>query len=175
LSISQPDFLGDGVVTLRPWRDDYAGALVERINDPAVAEFMDIIPQPYSLADAHEFLARSLEGWRTGASTNFAIFVDGIVGATGGIGLHWDQREQGVEEWATGSAPTRAGAASLRRPRDSLRAGHSRRLLTSNASSSAPTNRTSRRTASPRRPGSRVRAFCARAGSTRASTVASTS
>jgi Acetyltransferases, including N-acetylases of ribosomal proteins len=98
LTLPQPGSLSEGAVTLRPWHEDFAQALVKRINDPAIAEFMDIIPQPYSLADAREFLGRSREGWRTGGSTNFAIFVDGIDGAAGGLGVHWDQREQGVAE-----------------------------------------------------------------------------
>jgi RimJ/RimL family protein N-acetyltransferase len=113
-SFAQPDSLSDGVVTLRPWREDFAAALVERINDAAVAEFMDIIPQPYGLSDAHEFLGRSRDGWLTGQSTNFAIFVDGVEGATGGIGIHWNDRENGVAEvgYWVGAAVRRRGVAS---------------------------------------------------------------
>ena len=98
LTITQPDSLSEGAVTLRPWHKDFAPALAERINDQAVAEFMDTVPQPYSLADAHDFIGRSREGWLTGDTTNFAIFVDGIEGATGGLGVHWNEREQGVAE-----------------------------------------------------------------------------
>ena len=118
LAFPQPDSLGDGAVTLRPWREEYAPALVERINDAAVAEFMDIVPQPYSLSDAHEFLTRCAEGWRTGASTNFAIFVEGVEGATGGIGLHWEQRENGVAEvgyWVGASVRGRGVATAATR------------------------------------------------------------
>jgi RimJ/RimL family protein N-acetyltransferase len=97
-TVPKPDSLRDGDVTLRPWHEDDAHALARRINDPAVAEFMDIIPQPYSLADAFEFLGRCAEGWRTGLSTNFAIFVEGVDGATGGLGVHWNDRENGVAE-----------------------------------------------------------------------------
>lgn len=118
LIIPQPGSLSEGAVTLRPWRDDYAAALVERINDEAIAEFMDIIPQPYSLSDAHEFLGRSHEGWRTGTTTNFAIFVEGIEGATGGIGVHWNEREQGVAEigyWVGAEARGRGVATTATR------------------------------------------------------------
>src|ERR1700687_3186521 len=112
--VSQPDSLSDGVVTLRPWHDDFAPALAERINDQAVAEFMDTIPQPYSLADAHDFIGRSREGWLTGETPTFAIFVDGIDGATGGLGVHWSEREHGVAEvgyWVAAAARG-AGAAT---------------------------------------------------------------
>jgi len=118
LAFPQPRSLSDGAVTLRPWHDDYANALVGRINDPAVAEFMDIIPQPYSLADAHEFLGRCHEGWRTGVSTNFAIFFEGIEGATGGLGLHWNQREDGIAEvgyWVGAEARSRDVATTATR------------------------------------------------------------
>lgn len=98
LTISQPDSLSKDAVTLRPWHKDFASALAERINDRAVAEFMDTVPQPYSLTDAHEFIERSRQSWLAGDSTNFAIFVDGIEGAMGGLGVHWNEREHGVAE-----------------------------------------------------------------------------
>jgi RimJ/RimL family protein N-acetyltransferase len=104
-----PDSLSDGAVTLRPWHEDFAPALAERINDPAIAEFMDAVPQPYSLADAHDFIARSREGWLTGETTSFAVFVDGIEGATGGLGVHWNQREHGVAEVGYWVAPATRG------------------------------------------------------------------
>jgi RimJ/RimL family protein N-acetyltransferase len=118
LALSQPDALNDGVVTLKPWHEDFAAALAERINDPAVADFMDIIPQPYSIADAHEFLARCREGWRTGSSTNFAIFVDGLEGAAGGIGLRWDERALGLAEvgyWVSAAVRGRGVATTATR------------------------------------------------------------
>jgi RimJ/RimL family protein N-acetyltransferase len=114
----EPDFLTEGAITLRPWHVEYAPALAERINDPAVAEFMDTVPQPYSLTDAHEFIARSREGWATGGSTNFAIFADGIDGATGGIGVHWTEREHGVSEvgyWVAAAARGRRVATTATR------------------------------------------------------------
>ena len=33
-------------VTLRPWSEDDTDALVARINDPDVANFLDLVPQP---------------------------------------------------------------------------------------------------------------------------------
>jgi RimJ/RimL family protein N-acetyltransferase len=98
LPISQPVSLGDDVVTLRPWRFDDAAALVERINDPAVAEFLDAVPQPYTLSDAHDYLQRSDENWLSGDTTNFAILVEGTEGAVGSLGIHWHERANGVAE-----------------------------------------------------------------------------
>jgi RimJ/RimL family protein N-acetyltransferase len=118
LTISEPDSLSDDAVTLRPWHKDFAPALAERINDRAVAEFMDAVPQPYSLADAHEFIERCRRGWLTGDSTNFAIFVEGIEGATGGLGVHWNEREHGVAEvgyWVAADARGRGVATAATR------------------------------------------------------------
>ena len=123
LTISQPDSLSEGAVTLRPWHEDFAPSLEERINDRAVAEFMDTVPQPYSLADAHEFIERSRQGWLTGDTTTFAIFVDGIEGATGGLGVHWNEREHGVAEvgyWVAAEARGRGVATAATEARRAL-------------------------------------------------------
>jgi RimJ/RimL family protein N-acetyltransferase len=84
-----PTSVVEGEVTLRPWSDDDAGALVRRINDPEVALYLDLVPQPYTPADAREWFALSAEGWRTGTSATFAIHVDGIEGPVGGIGVRF--------------------------------------------------------------------------------------
>ena len=76
-------------VTLRPWSDDDAGALVRRINDPEVALYLDLVPQPYTRADARTWFELCAEGWRTGASATFAIHVDGVEGPVGGIGVRF--------------------------------------------------------------------------------------
>jgi RimJ/RimL family protein N-acetyltransferase len=118
LILTPPDSLSDGAATLRPWHEDYANALVERINDPAVAEFMDTVPQPYSLADAYEFIGRSREGWLNGETTSFAIFAEGIEGAAGGLGVHWQEREHGVAEvgyWVAAEARGRGVATAATR------------------------------------------------------------
>lgn len=84
-----PTSVVEGEVTLRPWSDDDADALVRRINDPEVALYLDLVPQPYTPADAREWFALSAEGWRTGTSATFAIHVDGIEGPVGGIGVRF--------------------------------------------------------------------------------------
>jgi RimJ/RimL family protein N-acetyltransferase len=96
---TSPTSLTDGLVTLRPWSDDDAEAIVRRINDPDIATFLDLVPQPYTLADAQEWFAISQEGWRAQTSATFAIHVDGIDGAAGGIGMRFlaDLDEGGAE------------------------------------------------------------------------------
>jgi RimJ/RimL family protein N-acetyltransferase len=116
--VPQPDSLHDDVVTLRPWHVDFAPALAKRINDQAVAEFMDTVPQPYSLSDAHDFIARSREGWLSGTLTNFAILVEGIDGAAGGVGVHWNERDHGIAEvgyWVAADARRRGVATTATR------------------------------------------------------------
>jgi len=84
-----PASLTDGLVTLRPWRAEDAEALVRRINDPDIATFLDLVPQPYTLADAREWFAISKEGWRARTSATFGIHVEGIDGAVGGVGVRF--------------------------------------------------------------------------------------
>jgi len=50
--------LTDRVVTLRPWRESDAAAIVECVNgEPEIARWLDRIPQPYSLEDARAYIA----------------------------------------------------------------------------------------------------------------------
>jgi RimJ/RimL family protein N-acetyltransferase len=83
---------------LRAWRLDDAAALVRRINDAAVAAFLDVVPQPYGHADAIAYLTNCKEGWRTGASSNFAVCVDEIDRPAGSVGIRWDEIDDGVAE-----------------------------------------------------------------------------
>jgi RimJ/RimL family protein N-acetyltransferase len=50
--------LGDGVITLRPWRHEDAQTLVEALDgDPEIAIWLDQVPQPYTLLHARAYLA----------------------------------------------------------------------------------------------------------------------
>jgi RimJ/RimL family protein N-acetyltransferase len=79
----------DGRVTIRPWRRRDADALVLRINDPLVAEFLDQLPHPYTHGDARAWFALADERWRDGTMAAFAIEVDGLEGPVGGVGVHF--------------------------------------------------------------------------------------
>ncbi|HVP75226.1 MAG TPA: GNAT family N-acetyltransferase [Gaiellaceae bacterium] len=75
--------LSDGVVTLRPWTEDDAAAIVECVDgDPEIARWLDQIPQPYGLEDALAFI-RGL-GEQSFAVTDLA---NGRV--LGSIGVRW--------------------------------------------------------------------------------------
>lgn len=91
--------LSDGVVTLRTWgKDDDVEMITAACNDPAIAEFLDLIPSPYTEDDARAYIALCREGWAEGTLTNFAI-ADAQTGeAMGSIGIRWLEPDQGVAE-----------------------------------------------------------------------------
>jgi RimJ/RimL family protein N-acetyltransferase len=110
-----PTSLTDGVVTLRPWRDDDAEALVRRINDADVAAFLDLVPQPYTLADAREWFVISRGGWRSGTSATFGIHLDGVEGVAASGSA--PRRSGSSVKWVTGGAGVRPQVATARRGR----------------------------------------------------------
>jgi RimJ/RimL family protein N-acetyltransferase len=69
--------LGD--VVLRAWLESDADALCAACQDPEIARWVSI-PQPYTLTDAHAFIAESRSMWRDGSGAAFAI-VDAASGA----------------------------------------------------------------------------------------------
>jgi RimJ/RimL family protein N-acetyltransferase len=91
--------LNDGVVALRPWREDDAGELVGALDgDGEVARWLDAIPQPYTTADARAWLAQAVHAWHEGAGAPFAV-VDAATGRLlGGMGVRWNDRINGVGE-----------------------------------------------------------------------------
>jgi RimJ/RimL family protein N-acetyltransferase len=49
--------LTDGIVTLRPWRNDDAAAIVECVDgDAEITIWLDQVPQPYTADDARAFI-----------------------------------------------------------------------------------------------------------------------
>ncbi len=79
--------LVDGDVILRRWRPDDAPAVVRACEDEEISRWIPVIPRPYGLADAVEFLAEADEEWRTGSSRAFAI-VDPEDRLLGAVTLH---------------------------------------------------------------------------------------
>jgi RimJ/RimL family protein N-acetyltransferase len=98
--------LSDGVVTLRPWGEEGdVEAITAACNDRAIADFLDLIPSPYTEDDAREYLEVCREGWADGTQTNFAITEGG--GPLGSVGVRWVERDQGVAEvgyWVSAEA-----------------------------------------------------------------------
>ena len=105
--------LSDGVVTLRPWgAEGDVDALVESCNELEIARYLDLIPSPYTPADAKTYLDACRQGWREGSSSNFAILLDER--PVGSIGLRIVDPENGVAEagyWVRSEARGR-GVAS---------------------------------------------------------------
>ncbi|HEY7707118.1 MAG TPA: GNAT family N-acetyltransferase [Gaiellaceae bacterium] len=97
--------LTDGVVTLRPWGEQGdVERIVDACNDPAIAEFLDLIPQPYTPSDAVTYIEACRNGWLDGSVTNFAIVVDAA--AVGSLGVRQTE-EPGVAEigyWVAAAA-----------------------------------------------------------------------
>lgn len=52
------ELLTDRVVTLRPWRQDDAAEIVACLDgEPDIAQWLDQVPQPYTLANALTYIA----------------------------------------------------------------------------------------------------------------------
>jgi RimJ/RimL family protein N-acetyltransferase len=102
--------LSDGVVTLRPWGEEGdVEAITTACNDRAIAEFLDLIPSPYTETDAREFIAACREGWAEGTVSNFAI-TDAETGLpVGSVGVRWVEPDQGVAEVGYWVAPGSRG------------------------------------------------------------------
>jgi RimJ/RimL family protein N-acetyltransferase len=101
--------LSDGVVTLRQWgeKGDVA-AITAACNDSAIAEFLDLLPSPYTEADARVYIAHCREGWADGTMTNFAIASENG-DAIGSIGVRWLEPDLGVAEVGYWVAPDARG------------------------------------------------------------------
>lgn len=75
--------LGDGIL-IREFREDDIESLVEQADNPNVSRNLeDRFPYPYTVADAHKYLAEVAE---QDPVTSFAIA--NHTGVIGGIGLH---------------------------------------------------------------------------------------
>jgi RimJ/RimL family protein N-acetyltransferase len=67
---------------VRPFQPDDAPSITRQLQDPDISRYMTLIPFPYHLRDAEEWIARSAE---EDPITHFTIEVEGE--AVGGIGL----------------------------------------------------------------------------------------
>jgi RimJ/RimL family protein N-acetyltransferase len=136
--------LTDRVVTLRPWRDGDAAAIVECVDgEPEIARWLDRMPQPYALEDARAYIAGSEERSFaiTDAETGRVLGSIGLGPLEDGVGEvgYWvrrDTRGHGVatralvllSRWALGlegvaRVQLRAGAENAPSRRVAERAG----------------------------------------------------
>jgi RimJ/RimL family protein N-acetyltransferase len=79
---------------LRPFRLADAEPLTLLINDPDIANVTANIPHPYSLADAHNFIAKQATNFPNGDSLTLVITHRLTGDLIGGIGLDFDQEIQ---------------------------------------------------------------------------------
>ena len=81
--------LSDGTVLLRPWTERDVPDIAEACRDDEIARWLDQVPQPYTAADAREYVAMTRQGWKDGSMSAFAI-TEALTGdVLGSIGLHW--------------------------------------------------------------------------------------
>ena len=106
--------LADEVVSLRPWRADDAPAVAAAIDgDPEIARWLDLIPQPYGLDQAYEYLAACRRGWAEGTGASFGVLdpADGTL--LGSVGMRLADLPDGVAEagyWVAAEARGRGVA-----------------------------------------------------------------
>ena len=65
--------LTDGVVRLRPFREEDIPAIAAACIDPDIVRFIPAIPVPYTEADARAYVARAATESATGAQRHLAI------------------------------------------------------------------------------------------------------
>ncbi|HEY4413179.1 MAG TPA: GNAT family N-acetyltransferase [Gaiellaceae bacterium] len=88
----------DGVIAVRPWRRADASALVDCLDgDEEIARWLDLIPQPYTVADALTFFGGLGE-------TAFAVVDEESGRLLGGIGLRWSEDVAEIGYWARADA-----------------------------------------------------------------------
>jgi RimJ/RimL family protein N-acetyltransferase len=78
--------LRDEVLELRPWRLGDVDAIVECIDgDPEISRWLDLVPQPYSAADARRYIG--------GIGEQAFAVTDATSGRIlGSIGVTWNER-----------------------------------------------------------------------------------
>jgi len=90
-------------VLLRAVRESDVPALVEACRDPDIKRFTSSIPDPYSEADAHAWIATHAEDMAHGVEINFAIADAGdeerLLGVTGLHELAWKSRRAATGYW----------------------------------------------------------------------------
>ncbi len=106
--------LSDGLVLLRPWRSEDVPELVECCVDDEIARWLDSVPQPYTDADAAEYVGRSVQWWREGSFWSFAVTDAADGRLVGAMGLGWTDERTRVAEvgyWTRRDARGRGVAA----------------------------------------------------------------
>lgn len=83
--------LTDGVVMLRPWRQDDVPAVFSACQDPLIARFIHV-PQPYTMEVARRFVEARRRDWTTEDERPFAIVDSGTGDLLGSVARHGPRR-----------------------------------------------------------------------------------
>jgi RimJ/RimL family protein N-acetyltransferase len=98
--------LSDGVVTLREWTQADAPAVAAACGEDEIARWMPLIPQPYTEADARDYIASVEAAWGDRTGGTFAV-VGESGEILGSIGMRVIDPQHAVVEvgyWAAAAA-----------------------------------------------------------------------
>lgn len=87
LNLPDPRLEGGGFV-LRAWRMDDANEVVTACTDPDTQRFIPVLPSPYTVQDAAEFIAGAAESLADGSAINLAVADSASDRLLGAITLH---------------------------------------------------------------------------------------
>ena len=97
--------LGDGVVTLRPWRADDAAAIAAAFADAESLYWMHQVPSPYTESDALDYVRAMEAAWSARTGGAFAVVDEATGRVAGSIGLNVIDPELSVVEVGYWAAP----------------------------------------------------------------------
>jgi RimJ/RimL family protein N-acetyltransferase len=110
------DSSGGADVVLRPWRRADIAELVRLIDDGEVRRWIDRIPDPYTVADAEEFVAGTRVSMTAGTALAVAITVDDALAGSIDFRLDGaDGRTAGTGYWVAASQRGRGIASTAAR------------------------------------------------------------
>lgn len=110
--------LTDGVVLLRHLRDDDARSIIDALGDEEISRWIQVIPFPYTNADATEFLSMAASLRASGVGTHLAIenAASGrFLGLISLLDLDPEQRHATAGYWVAREARGRGVATSALR------------------------------------------------------------
>lgn len=87
---------GDHDLVLRPWRRTDIGALVPLVDDDEIRRWLDRIPDPYTVPDAEEYVARTRVALTAGTQVALAVAVAGRI--AGSIDLRLNPQDGRLAE-----------------------------------------------------------------------------
>lgn len=94
---------------LRPWNEKHIERLVLGLNDFDLAKWMALVPHPYSISDAHNWITRCRGIARTGTrptAYEFAVELKANGLLIGGVSLNkidWEMKMGGGGIWIAGN------------------------------------------------------------------------